>query len=101
MAAKKASRRTPHRPPPPVAGAKRPAQVGEPPRERGRLFWICTLVLIEALVYSFASVVTSSGAVQLMLALAVGAAMVVVLRERIWGQDWREQLARSRARRPR
>ncbi|MEV4418528.1 hypothetical protein AB0L40_00965 [Patulibacter sp. NPDC049589] len=101
MAAKKSRRQKSRRPPPPGEGAKvLPRPVAEP-RQRGRLFWICTLVLIEALVWSAASVVTSSGTVQLLLALAVGAVMVVVLRERIWGTDWREEIARSRARRPR
>lgn len=92
------------RPRPPAPGGSvprkgRPSEVA--PRQRGRLFWICVLVLVEALAWSALSVITDSGTFRMVAALAVGAALVIVLRDRIWGPDWREQLAASRGRRPR
>lgn len=78
----------------------RPAAEG-PQQRRGLLFWICVLVLVEALVWSAVSTVKDSGAVRMLVSLGVGAVLVVVLRHRIWGPGWRADLAASRARRPR
>ncbi|MDX8153316.1 hypothetical protein SK069_17085 [Patulibacter brassicae] len=72
----------------------------EPPARRGRLFWICLLVLIEAAAWSVASIVTDSGTVRMLVALAVGGGFVLRYRDHIWGPDWREQLAEPRARQP-
>ncbi|WP_320673190.1 hypothetical protein [Patulibacter defluvii] len=74
------------------------------PRRFSPLFWICMLVLLEAAVWTLLSAVTSS-AVSTVVALAVGAAFVFLLRDRIWGADWRERMeaerARARQRQPR
>ena len=73
----------------------------EEPQRRGRLFWICILVLLEAVVWTLLAVAGVSETIATIVALVVGVAFVVVLRERIWGADWREQLAAERAKRPR
>lgn len=73
----------------------------EEPRKRSRLFWICVLVLLEALVWTVLSVAGAPDAVSLVVALVGGAIFVFVFREQIWGEDWREELAASRAKRPR
>lgn len=107
MPPKKSARqksRRPQPPPPASSGGRRAkgrAPVVQEPRRRGRLFWICALVLAEVLVWSVVSVVVDSETVRTVAALVVGAVLVVVLRHRIWGADWREELAASRARRPR
>lgn len=68
------------------------------PRKRGRLFWICVLVLIEALVWTVLSVLGVSEAIATVVALVGGVVFVVVFREKIWGADWRQQLEAQRAR---
>lgn len=73
----------------------------EEPQRRGRLFWICILVLLEAIVWTILSVAGVSETIATVVALVVGLVFVLVLRERIWGADWREQLAAERAKRPR
>ena len=65
------------------------------PRRFSPLFWICLLVLLEALVWTALTAVVSE-AVATVLALAAGAAFVFVLKDRIWGPDWRERLAAAR-----
>jgi quinol-cytochrome oxidoreductase complex cytochrome b subunit len=71
------------------------------PRERGRLFWICVLVLIEFLVWTILAVAGVSETIATVVALVVGIAFVFAFRERIWGADWRERAAAQRAKRPR
>lgn len=85
----------------PDLGAARAGPSQDAPRQRGRLFWICALVLVEALVWSALSAVTDSGTARMLASLGLGVVLVIVLRHRIWGPDWRAQLAASRARRPR
>lgn len=80
----------------------RQTPVEEPtPQRRGRLFWICILVLLEAVVWTVLSVAGVSETIATVVALVVGLGFVLALRERIWGADWREQLAAERAKRPR
>lgn len=82
--------------------AKTRPQPDEEPRERSRLFWICVLVLLEALLWTLvATVAGAPDAVALAVALVGGGIFVFVFRDRIWGEDWREELAASRAKRPR
>ena len=74
----------------------------EEPRKRGRLFWICVLVLVEIVLWTLVSTVLGAPeAVALVVALVGGAIFVGVFREQIWGEDWREQLEATRAKRPR
>ncbi len=73
----------------------------EEPRKRSRLFWICVLVLLEVLLWTVLAVVGVSETVATVVALVGGVAFVVAFRDRIWGEDWRAELERSRARRPR
>lgn len=68
------------------------------PKQRGRFFWICVLVVIEFAVWTILAVAGLSETIATVVALAVGVAFVVVFRERIWGDDWRRQLAEHRAR---
>jgi uncharacterized membrane protein len=79
----------------------RQTPVEEPPARRGRLFWICILVLLEAVVWTILSVIGVSETIATVVALVVGVAFVIALRERIWGEDWRERIAAERAKRPR
>lgn len=79
----------------------RQTPVEEPTRRGGRLFWICILVLLEAAVWTILSVAGVSEAIATVVALVVGLVFVLVLRDRIWGADWRERLAAERAKRPR
>jgi arginine exporter protein ArgO len=71
------------------------------PRQRGRLFWICLLVLIEAVVFTVLAVIGVSETLATIVALVVGVAFVFAFRERIWGADWRERVAAERAKRQR
>lgn len=71
------------------------------PKQRGRLFWICVLVVIEFVVWTVLAVAGVSETIATVVALVVGVAFVVVYRERIWGADWRERAAAERARRER
>lgn len=73
----------------------------EEPQKRSRLFWICVLVLLEVVLWTVLSVVGVSETIATVVALAGGIAFVVVFRDRIWGDDWRAELEKSRARRPR
>jgi quinol-cytochrome oxidoreductase complex cytochrome b subunit len=68
------------------------------PKQRGRLFWICVLVVIEFAVWTILAVAGASETVATVVALAVGVAFVVAFRSRIWGADWKDQLAEQRAR---
>jgi hypothetical protein len=67
------------------------------PQRRGRLFWICVVVLLMAVVWTALKLVVDSETVRTVVAIVVGGAFVVALRERIWGADWRDQLAAERA----
>jgi hypothetical protein len=71
------------------------------PQKRSRLFWICVLVLLEVLLWTALSVAGVSETIATVVALVGGIAFVVVFRDRIWGEDWRAELEKSRARRPR
>jgi hypothetical protein len=73
----------------------------EEPRKRSRLFWICVLVLLEALLWTILAVIGVSETIATIVALVGGAAFVIAFRDRIWGEDWRAELERTRARRPR
>jgi hypothetical protein len=73
----------------------------EEPRKRSRLFWICVLVLLEALLWTVLSVAGVNETIATVIALVGGAIFVIVYRDRIWGEDWRAELEKSRARRPR
>jgi hypothetical protein len=68
------------------------------PKQRGRLFWICVLVVLEFAVWTILAVAGVSETIATVVALAVGVAFVIVFRQRIWGADWRDQLAEQRAR---
>jgi arginine exporter protein ArgO len=68
------------------------------PKQRGRLFWICVLVVIEFAVWTILAVAGVSETIATVVALAVGVAFVVVFRTKIWGEDWRQQLAAQRER---
>jgi quinol-cytochrome oxidoreductase complex cytochrome b subunit len=68
------------------------------PKQRGRLFWICVLVVIEFAVWTILAVAGASETIATVVALAVGVAFVVAFRGRIWGEDWKDQLAEQRAR---
>ncbi|WP_022930326.1 hypothetical protein [Patulibacter americanus] len=68
------------------------------PKQRGRLFWICILVVIEFAVWTILAVAGASDVVATIAALAVGVAFVVAFRGKIWGEDWKDQLAAQRAR---
>lgn len=70
----------------------------EAPQQRSRLFWICVLVLIEALVWTGLSVLGASGLLSTIVAIIVGVVVVFLLRDRIWGEDWRDQVAAERRR---
>lgn len=73
----------------------------EEPRKRSRLFWICLLVLLEVLLWTALSVAGVNETIATIVALVGGAIFVLVFREQIWGEDWRRDLAASRAKRPR
>ncbi|WP_026910008.1 hypothetical protein [Patulibacter minatonensis] len=73
----------------------------EEPKRRGRLFWICLLVLLEAAVWTILSVAGVSEGIATVVALVGGFAFVVVFNEKIWGEGWRDQLKADRAKRPR
>jgi c-di-AMP phosphodiesterase-like protein len=68
------------------------------PKQRGRLFWICILVVIEFAVWTILAVAGASDVVATIAALAVGVAFVIAFRDKIWGADWKDQLAQQRAR---
>jgi uncharacterized membrane protein len=68
------------------------------PKQRGRLFWICILVVIEFAVWTILAVAGASDVVATVAALAVGVAFVIAFRDKIWGADWKDQLAAQRAR---
>ncbi|MEV4421836.1 hypothetical protein AB0L40_17905 [Patulibacter sp. NPDC049589] len=77
--------------------AKTPKTPVDEPQRRGRLFWICLLVLLEAVLWTVLSVAGVPEGIATVVALIGGAAFVVVYRDRIWGEGWREQLAAQRA----
>ena len=68
------------------------------PKQRGRLFWICILVVIEFAVWTILAVAGASETIATVVALAVGVAFVIAFRTKIWGEDWKDQLAEQRAR---
>jgi hypothetical protein len=76
--------------------AKTPQTPVEQPKERGRLFWICLLVLLEAAVWTLLAVAGVSEAIATVVALVGGGAFVFAFRDRIWGEDWREKLRSER-----
>lgn len=66
------------------------------PRRPGRLFWICALVLIMAVVWTALSAVLDSEGIRTLIAIVVGVGFVFLWRDRIWGEDWRERVAAER-----
>lgn len=82
-----------------MARNDRPAD--EEPKRRGRLFWICLLVLLMILVWTALKPIVDNETVQTIVAIAAGGIFVFVFRDRIWGDDWREQLAAERAKQER
>lgn len=73
----------------------------EEPKRRGRFFWICLLVLLMIAVWMILKPIFGDETIQTIGAIVVGAGFVFVFRERIWGEDWREQLAAERAKQQR
>lgn len=73
----------------------------EEPKRRGRLFWICLLVLLMIVVWTALKPVVDDETVQTIVAIVAGGAFVFVFRDKIWGEDWREQLAAERAKQER
>ncbi|MCK9250446.1 MAG: hypothetical protein M0P31_15910 [Solirubrobacteraceae bacterium] len=53
-------------------------------------------MLFEALVWTGLSAVVDSSTLRTVIAIGLGAALVFVLRDRIWGPDWRERIAAAR-----
>ncbi|MGX6448116.1 hypothetical protein ACVU7I_08645 [Patulibacter sp. S7RM1-6] len=78
--------------------ARRAPDPADAPKQRSRLFWICVLVLVEIVVWSVLAVIGVSETIATVVALAVGVVLVLSLRERIWGDDWRERIAAERER---
>lgn len=76
------------------AKGRRPA---DEPRPHGLVDWACALVLVGALAWWSAFVATELEAGRALVALGVGAALVVALRHRAWGPDWRSGTGASRA----
>lgn len=74
-----------------------PGDEDDAPRRLSPLFWICLLVVIEAGVWTALSAITSE-TVSTIVALIVGAGFVYLLRDKIWGADWRERMAAERQR---
>lgn len=66
------------------------------PQRRGRLFWICLLVLLMAAVWTVLKLVIDSESARTIIAIVAGGAFVYAFRDRIWGAEWREQLAAER-----
>ncbi|MFA4928680.1 MAG: hypothetical protein WC558_09185 [Patulibacter sp.] len=71
--------------------------VDEEPKRRGRLFWICLLVLLMILVWTALKPLVGNEGIQTVVAIVAGGIFVYVFRDKIWGEDWREQLAAERA----
>jgi hypothetical protein len=69
------------------------------PRVRGPFFWICVLVLVEMVAWTILSRIVSE-TLSTVLALVLGIALVVLLRERIWGADWKQRFAAARDAQP-
>lgn len=82
-----------------MARTNRPAD--EEPKGRGRLFWICLLVLLMIVVWMILKPIVGNETVQTIVAIVAGGAFVFVFRDKIWGDDWREQIAAERAKQER
>ncbi|WP_210491414.1 hypothetical protein [Patulibacter sp. SYSU D01012] len=78
--------------------ARRAPDPADAPKQRSRLFWVCVLVLVEVMVWTVLSVVGVSETIATVVALAVGVVLVLSLRDRIWGDDWRDRIAAERQR---
>lgn len=75
--------------------------VDEGPKRRGRLFWICLLVLLMIVVWMACKPIVGNETVQTIVAIVAGGAFVFAFRDKIWGEDWREQIAAQRAKQER
>lgn len=71
------------------------------PKRRGRLFWICLLVLLMIVVWMILKPIVGNETVQTIVAIVAGGAFVLAFRDKIWGEDWREQIAAERAKQER
>lgn len=83
-----------------MARNDRPA-ADEEPKRRGRLFWICLLVLLMIVVWTALKPIVGNETVQTIVAIVAGGIFVYVFRDKIWGEDWREQIAAERAKQER
>lgn len=70
-----------------------------PPHRPSPVLWICALVLVMVLAYVVTALLTADETLRTLVAVAVGVAVFVPLRERIWGGDL--ATARRRSREPR
>ncbi len=77
--------------------ARKDQTVDEEPKRRGRLFWICLLVLLMIAVWMILKPIFGDETLQTIGAIVAGGIFVFVFRDRIWGEAWREQLAADRA----